>query len=81
MHQLERLAEHVPASLGSMRQLPGPLAWTKSTSSLSSSGAHGPFLIPLLSQHGVLPMAVGCSPSLSPLGGVGSDDGDDEEWE
>jgi hypothetical protein len=53
----EEHATYVPASLGSMRQLPGPLAWTKSTSSLSSSGAHGPFLIPLLSQHGVLPMA------------------------
>lgn len=48
--------KHKPASLGRARQLPWPCFWIYLTSFWSSSGVQGPFLRPLSSQQGDLPM-------------------------
>ena len=50
----------VPASLGRVLQLPWPFFWMYCCSFSSSSGVHGPFLRPLSSQQGDLPMGNNC---------------------
>jgi hypothetical protein len=53
-----RRRRRVPVRAGTARQLPGPCSWMWETRTRSSSGVHGPFFTPSLSQHGGLTMVV-----------------------
>lgn len=48
----------VPVLVGTDLQFPGPCSCIYETSMTSSSGVHGPFLIPTLSQQGGLPITL-----------------------
>ena len=45
-----------PVLVGTALQFPGPCSWIYDTKMISSSGVHGPFFTPILSQQGGLPI-------------------------
>jgi len=56
----EYITQQLPAFGGKARQLPWPWFSMKAMSFWSSSGVHGPFLSPVFSQHGGLPIFLSC---------------------